>query len=50
MIAKDVNIKNNDVPEGWSIEAADFINKVLLKKERSLFNYFIYHYNSIFYL
>ena len=24
----DVNIKISDVPEGWSIEAADFINKV----------------------
>ena len=28
MLAKDVNIKINDVPEGWSIEAADFLNKV----------------------
>jgi hypothetical protein len=24
----DINIKISDVPEGWSIEAADFINKV----------------------
>lgn len=31
MLAKDVNIKHNDVPEGWSIEAADFINKVYKK-------------------
>lgn len=31
MLAKDINIKINDVPEGWSIEAADFINKVHLK-------------------
>jgi len=29
MLAKDINVKINDVPEGWSIEAADFINKVM---------------------
>jgi hypothetical protein len=28
MLAKDINVKINDVPEGWSIEAADFTNKV----------------------
>jgi len=28
MMANDVNIKLIDVPEGWSTEAADFINKV----------------------
>jgi len=25
----EINIKVKDVPEGWSIEAADFINKVI---------------------
>lgn len=30
MLAKDVNVKINDVPEGWSIEAADFLNKVFI--------------------
>jgi len=29
MIAKQVTIKKGEVPHGWSLEAADFINKVL---------------------
>lgn len=28
ILAKQVQIKPSDIPEGWSIEAADFINKV----------------------
>ena len=28
ILAKQVQIKSNDIPETWSIEAADFINKV----------------------
>lgn len=28
VLAKQVQIKKNDIPEGWSIEAADFINRV----------------------
>ena len=28
ILAKQVQIKPNDIPEGWSVEAADFINKV----------------------
>ena len=28
MFSKQVQIKRADLPEGWSIEAADFINKV----------------------
>jgi hypothetical protein len=28
MFAKQVYIKKSDIPAGWSIEAADFINKV----------------------
>ena len=27
-MAKQVQIKKDDIPEGWSIEAADFINRV----------------------
>jgi hypothetical protein len=27
-MSKEINIKVSDVPPGWSIEAADFINKV----------------------
>lgn len=28
VLAKQVQIKKNEIPEGWSIEAADFINRV----------------------
>lgn len=30
ILAKQVQIKKSDIPEGWSIEAADFINRVIL--------------------
>jgi hypothetical protein len=29
VLAKQVQIKKSDIPEGWSLEAADFINKCL---------------------
>ena len=32
MIEKQVHITKSDIPEGWSIEAADFINKLLQRK------------------
>lgn len=28
ILAKQVAIKKSDIPEGWSLEAADFINRV----------------------
>jgi serine/threonine protein kinase len=28
ILSKQVQIKKSDIPEGWSLEAADFINKV----------------------
>ena len=28
MFSKDINLKSSDIPSGWGIEAADFINKV----------------------
>lgn len=31
ILAKQVQIKKSDIPEGWSIEAADFINRVSIK-------------------
>lgn len=34
MLSKDVNLKISDIPEGWSIEAIDFINKVINKLEK----------------
>jgi len=33
MFAKQVYIKKSDIPAGWSIEAADFINKVSKRNE-----------------
>lgn len=32
MFAKQVQIKRHEVPDGWSLEAADFINKCLQRK------------------
>ena len=29
ILAKQVQIKKNDIPVGWSIEAADFINRLI---------------------
>jgi len=33
-----VQLKKNDVPAGWSYEAADFINKVTLMQMLSAYN------------
>lgn len=30
ILSKQVQVKKSDIPEGWSIEAADFINKVFI--------------------
>ena len=30
ILAKQVQIKKNEIPPGWSLDAADIINKVLL--------------------
>ena len=32
IFAKQVQIKRHELPEGWSLEAADFINKCLQRK------------------
>ena len=29
-MAKQVQLKKHEIPEGWSVEAADFINRVIL--------------------
>ena len=29
ILAKQVQIKRHEVPKGWSLEAADFVNKTL---------------------
>lgn len=28
MFSKEINLKQSDIPEGWSVEAADLTNKV----------------------
>ena len=32
ILAKQVQLRKNDIPEGWSLEAADFINKLIQRK------------------
>ena len=32
IIADQIHIKKSDIPDGWSMEAADFINKLLQRK------------------
>lgn len=32
ILSKQVQIKKNEIPEGWSLEAADFINKLIQRK------------------
>ena len=40
IMSKQVLVKKQDIPEGWSIEAADFINRVFffINNNRSYFN------------
>lgn len=39
ILAKQEQIKKQDVPEGWSLEAADFINRVLSTKNNKIIIY-----------
>jgi len=32
ILAKQVQIKKNEIPDGWSIESADFINRMIQRK------------------
>jgi len=32
ILAKQVEIKKNQIPDYWSVEAADFINKLIQRK------------------
>lgn len=32
MLAKQIQLKYNDIPEDWSYEAADFVNKLIQRK------------------
>lgn len=31
LLSKQVQIKQQEIPAGWSLEAADFINKVIIE-------------------
>ena len=35
MMAKQTAIKKQDIPEGWSIEAADFVNKLIQRRPKA---------------
>jgi serine/threonine protein kinase len=32
ILSKQIKIRKNDVPQGWSLEAADFVNKLIERK------------------
>lgn len=32
MLAKQIQIRNNEIPSNWSAESADFINKLIQRK------------------
>jgi hypothetical protein len=42
-MARQAGVKLNEVPEGWSQEAADFINKV----KYSIYSYSVYKGNLL---
>lgn len=29
IMAKQITVKPNEIPEGWSLEAVDFVNRVM---------------------
>lgn len=35
MLAKQVQLKSSDIPDDWSYEAADFINRLIQRKPES---------------
>ena len=32
ILSRQVQIKKNEIPDGWSLEAADFINRLIQRK------------------
>jgi hypothetical protein len=30
-MSKQIQVKKNEIPDGWSVEGADFINKVIIE-------------------
>lgn len=47
ILARQVQVKRNEIPDGWSLEAADFINRVNNSKYDFLIS--IYFYQLLFY-
>ena len=39
ILAKQAQLKRGDIPEGWSVEAADFTNKLLQRKPQNRLGY-----------
>ncbi len=39
MSKEQVSIKNNEIPKGWSVQCADFINKLLIKTPENRLGY-----------
>ena len=39
IVAKQVSLKKSDIPVGWSLEAADFINKLIQRKQTNRLGY-----------
>lgn len=35
MLAKNVQLKDSEIPESWSYEAADFVNRLIRRKPES---------------
>jgi len=38
IMSKQVQVKKDEIPEGWSIEGADFINRVVIYIYKSFYN------------
>ena len=39
VLARQVQLKKDEVPEGWSLEAADFVNKLIQRKPGNRLGY-----------
>lgn len=39
MMSRQVQLRKSDIPEGWSLEAADFVNKLLQRKATNRLGY-----------
>ncbi len=39
MLAKEIQLKFNEIPDDWTCEAADFINRLIKRKPESRLGY-----------